>query len=141
MKPLEVKAELHRLVREFATSGFPDRDVQIVDEYIEVGEAGVAFEHICTQMLEYDLAITDLQRAALSKLGTAMKLEPRYWNRLRATSATVLSCEACAGAACAAGSGDGCRGPAPPGSGCLCSQRGRERCAPTALLRVSATRW
>jgi len=36
-------------------------------------------------MLDYDLAVTDLQRAALAKLGTAMKLKPRYWNRLRAT--------------------------------------------------------
>lgn len=60
----------------------PSSDVANVWELIEAGELGVAFEILCTQLYEYDVAVNDTTLAALSELGRYFMLDPRLWEDL-----------------------------------------------------------
>lgn len=81
----EIQAALLRAINDLAARGLPEVDVSTAVELTGVGEPGVAFEHVCTQLYEYDIAITDSEREILKELGTAMERKPEYWERLRRT--------------------------------------------------------
>jgi hypothetical protein len=46
------------------------------------GEPGVALENLCEQLLDQDAAVSAELLDELEKLGKAMGLNERYWNRL-----------------------------------------------------------
>lgn len=60
----------------------PPSDVDNVWELVEAGEPGVAFEILCTQLYEYDVAVKDTTLASLAELGTYFKFDPRLWEIL-----------------------------------------------------------
>lgn len=61
----------------------PERDIEFVQELLDVGEWGVAHEHICTQLFEYDATVPPEVVAELARLGEAMRLDPEAWLCLR----------------------------------------------------------
>jgi hypothetical protein len=60
-------------------------DVQNIWELIDVGEPGVAFELLCSQLYEYDAAVSPRTLDSLREIGTSMRLKPRQWEILRVT--------------------------------------------------------
>ena len=61
---------MDRLLRELADAAeLPASDLDSISVLIRAGEAQVALEALCTQIYEYDLDITDAQRARLVELG------------------------------------------------------------------------
>jgi len=75
----EIQAALLRAINDLAARGLPEIDVSTAVELTQVGEPGVAFEHVCTQLYEYDISVTDFEREVLKELGAAMEMKPEYW--------------------------------------------------------------
>ena len=62
----------------------PPSDVDNVWELVEAGEPGVAFETLCTQLYEYDVAVPGPTLASLAELGRYFKFDPKLWEILTA---------------------------------------------------------
>ena len=58
-------------------------ETQEARELIDVGEPGIAFELVCTQLDEHDAAVTPQLRESLEEVGTTLGLDPAYWKMLR----------------------------------------------------------
>ncbi len=64
-----------RLLRELAdASELPVSDLDSIAVLIRAGETQVALEALCTQIYEYDLGVTDAQRARLVELGDELSV-------------------------------------------------------------------
>jgi hypothetical protein len=46
------------------------------------GEPGVAYENLCVQLFEFDVQVNESQFYQIRKLGLAMRIQPKYWERL-----------------------------------------------------------
>ena len=79
----QIESELLRTINDLAAQGLPERDVRNALELTKAGEPGVALENLCTQLFEHDLAVSDMQRAMLEKLGAQMGLKSVHWTQLR----------------------------------------------------------
>ena len=79
---------LHEIERRFfavlgSLSGrMPSKDIEYTRTLIRAGESGVAFEHLCVQLVEHDQAVDRPTYEAIEWLGTTLRLEPEYWERL-----------------------------------------------------------
>ncbi len=51
---------------------------------VEAGERAVGLENLCTQIYEYDVKPAPDLIAEITDLGQAMRLNPKYWERLGA---------------------------------------------------------
>ena len=51
-------------------------------ELTRAGEPGIALENLCEQLFDNDSVVPDDLVDELAKLGTAMGLDEKYWNRL-----------------------------------------------------------
>ena len=60
----------------------PSSDVDNIWEFIEVGELGLALETLCTQLYEYDVAVSAKTLAGLADVGRFFLLKPRLWEVL-----------------------------------------------------------
>lgn len=76
-----IERRLRRIVRTL-NERLPEEDVDHILEFLEVGEWGLAFETLCTQLYEYDIAVPAPILAELADLGKAMKLDPELWEIL-----------------------------------------------------------
>jgi hypothetical protein len=77
----EVSAELEALLQQ-AGDDLPPDDRTNVTDLIEAGEFGVAFETLCTQLYEFDVAVPGDVRARLETLGRRLELDPALWKLL-----------------------------------------------------------
>jgi hypothetical protein len=59
----------------------PD-ETQQASDLIDVGEPGIAFELVCTQIYEHHAVVTQELRDSLQKLGTRIGVDPKYWRVL-----------------------------------------------------------
>jgi rRNA-processing protein FCF1 len=50
------------------------------------GERGVALENFCTQLLEYDVAVSSTVLKELKALAEEMGIDEKYWTRLEVHS-------------------------------------------------------
>lgn len=64
--------ELHRALADAV--GIPAADVDSAAVLISAGEWQVALETLCTQIYEYDLEVSDGQRALLNRLGRLLNV-------------------------------------------------------------------
>jgi hypothetical protein len=64
-------------------SDLPPGDVQSVWELIDAGELGVAFENLCTQIYEYEVAVDQATRSSLTAIGEYLGLDKRLWEVLK----------------------------------------------------------
>jgi hypothetical protein len=65
--------------------GLRSEDVENVEDLIRAGEWTVAFENLCTQLYEYDVAIPPATLVKISELGRDVGASPRYWQMLSAS--------------------------------------------------------
>ena len=63
--------------------GLPERDVDSVEELVQVREWAVALENLCTQLYEYDLPVPIETVRLMEEIGREVGVEERYWNILR----------------------------------------------------------
>ncbi|WP_433159646.1 MafI family immunity protein [Kribbella sp. CA-247076] len=52
-------------------------------ELIDVGEPGIAFELMCTQIHEYDATVSQQVKNSLQELCERLGLDSKYWKMLR----------------------------------------------------------
>jgi hypothetical protein len=79
MKALERK--FNTLLRELSTS-LTETDIEQIRELVNVGELGVAFEHFCTQLYEWDAMCSREQIDRMAYIGEAMGIKPAYWQTI-----------------------------------------------------------
>ncbi len=80
LAPEEITRRLHLVMD--AANDLPLRDVEQVEGLIQVGERGVAFENLCTQIYEYDIRLPSDLRDTFASIGEQLGVAARYWERL-----------------------------------------------------------
>lgn len=60
----------------------PAEDVANVWELVEVGELGISFETLCTQLYEYEVIPDPQLLRTLAEVGAFLGLDPDLWTRL-----------------------------------------------------------
>jgi hypothetical protein len=78
----ELIGKLRAVVLELEDS-LLSQEVEMIWELLDAGESAVAFEMLCSQLYEHDVAIETQTRGVLSELGAVMNLESRQWQILR----------------------------------------------------------
>jgi hypothetical protein len=71
----------HRILDEIA--GLDQREIERIEDLVQVGEFTVALENLCTQLYEYDVAVSDRTAIAIAAVGRTIGVEDRYWKMLR----------------------------------------------------------
>ncbi len=74
----KIKSELVEFINIFE-SFLPKDDIKSIQELVDVGEYGVAFENFCTQLHEYDVEVEESIVERLASIGTEMKLNKTLW--------------------------------------------------------------
>jgi hypothetical protein len=60
----------------------PAADVASIWELVEVGELGISFENLCTQLYEYEVIPDPELLGTLAEVGAFLGLDPDLWRRL-----------------------------------------------------------
>jgi hypothetical protein len=77
-----IERMLLHLVQKYA-GNFPAEQVAGMTELVQAGEAGIAFENLCTQLHEYDISVDEATVGQLKDIGSQMGIEPDYWEQLK----------------------------------------------------------
>lgn len=72
-----------RTVLEEVSAALPDENVQDARELLEHSEWGEALSLICTQLFEYDVAISGSTYDRIELLGRQMGMPPKEWTMLK----------------------------------------------------------
>ena len=70
----ELKKQLQSLLDAAELSGLSDQDIIIAKEFLEYNEAGLCFDHIITQLYEYDIEINRDTYLLIGDIGSKFKL-------------------------------------------------------------------
>lgn len=81
MGPEQVATTLRELVAAYA-SALPEGDAESMSSLVAAGELSLAFETLCTQLYEYDVAVRPADHESLARIGGAMGVAPRFWTVL-----------------------------------------------------------
>lgn len=57
--------------------------IEMIADLVKAGEPGVALENLCSELDEYDVIIPQPALIEIATLGTAMRIKPDYWQRLK----------------------------------------------------------
>jgi hypothetical protein len=76
-----LEAELKEIISIFDGHLPPDQLLEM-KELNAAGEPGVAYENLCVQLFEFDVQVNESQFYQIRKLGLAMRIQPKYWERL-----------------------------------------------------------
>lgn len=57
----------------------PQDQLSEMMDLVLAGEPGIALENCCTQLYEYDVTVPPNLLHRIVKIGTAMNLDPSYW--------------------------------------------------------------
>ena len=79
---MTVEIELTALADSFA-GRLPDSIIEDVKEYVDFREWGVAFNLLCEQLYEFDIAISESEWEQIENIGKALKLEDYSWIELK----------------------------------------------------------
>jgi hypothetical protein len=60
----------------------PASDITNLWEFVNVGEIGLAFETLCTQLYEYDIQVGAEAAELLKELGVYLEVDPAMWQLL-----------------------------------------------------------
>jgi hypothetical protein len=64
---------------QFLKATYPDEDLAMVREYIDVGEYGLAYDQMCITIAQRHTPLPPVLQRMLRSLGTRMKIDPRSW--------------------------------------------------------------
>jgi hypothetical protein len=62
--------------------GFPEDEIDKVEQLVQVGEWRVALENLCSQLYEYDVILSPDLLTAVSEIGREVGVDERYWSVL-----------------------------------------------------------
>lgn len=74
LTPEELTVRLHRVMD--AANGLPAEDIDQVETLIRVGERLVAFETLCTQLYEYEIALEEDLVRQMVEVGRHLGADP-----------------------------------------------------------------
>lgn len=60
----------------------PAAQVAEMQELAKAGEPGIAFENLCTQLYEYDVAIDSARLEMIAEVGRFMGIDDSFWQNL-----------------------------------------------------------
>ena len=80
---LEIQAKLVALLESAREIGLPADCLDSSIELAKAGEPGIALENFCSDLDDHELAVSPAMRAAIIELGSAMRLDEKYWKRLQ----------------------------------------------------------
>lgn len=66
------------------TPGFPEEEIDKIEELVQVGEWQIAFENLCTQLYEFGIVLPGGSLAMIAEIGREVGVEERYWSILEA---------------------------------------------------------
>ena len=78
----EIERKLLEEIQTYAGQ-LPADQVKDIADLAQAGEPGVAFENLCMQLYEYDIAVDNGMLSKLKSIGIAMGIESEYWDRLQ----------------------------------------------------------
>jgi hypothetical protein len=81
----EIEQRLLVLLDQCDGLGLPADRLLDMKDLTRHGEPGIALENLCSNLDDYDIAVPPALLAGLRELGTAMRLDERYWTRLKTT--------------------------------------------------------
>lgn len=79
----QLKAELSYLLA--AMTSFTPSEVAEVEQFLAVGEYGVAFETLCGIIKEEGKPVSSEIRPKIHELGERMKIDPDWWKEIAKT--------------------------------------------------------
>lgn len=82
MKLDKYEAELVRLIRRCHEAGLSAHDRDQMMELATHNEGTIALEHLCTQLYEYDIALSQETREAIRKLSKSYRVGDDYTSLL-----------------------------------------------------------
>jgi hypothetical protein len=77
-----VQTELLSVIEIFKDH-LPADQLADMDELTKVGEPGIAFENLCTQLYEFYVSIKPEHLEKLRAIGLSMGISSKYWERLK----------------------------------------------------------
>lgn len=77
----QTEAELQAVLTQ-AVGLLPQDQLDDMAALVRAGEPGIALENFCSQLFEYDIAVPIAIVHAISRLGSGMGIDPKYWKRL-----------------------------------------------------------
>jgi hypothetical protein len=81
MELREIESALVNAIGEFSGQ-LPPEQLDGMRELAKAGEQGIALENLLAQIAEYQVAVNVGTLETLRKLGLAMGIDPKYWNRI-----------------------------------------------------------
>lgn len=79
----EVIRAFPSLVEDCCALGLPSADCDNVRALVDGFEPGVAFEILCDQLFEHDIAVPTAVLNRLARIGESMGIASEYWTSLR----------------------------------------------------------
>jgi hypothetical protein len=79
-----VEGEVTALITAF-DGLIPPEQLQDMKDLTSAGEQGIAYENLYTQLFEFDIELSEVQLSSIRKVGLAMGIKPKYWERLNTT--------------------------------------------------------
>lgn len=76
-----IKEAVRQLTVAFEST-LPADDVDIAREYLSHNERGIAYEHLCSQLAEFQIPISQSSYEQIVAVGTQMRLPPTNWEQL-----------------------------------------------------------
>ncbi|MBS0656365.1 MAG: MafI family immunity protein [Verrucomicrobia bacterium] len=64
-------------------NNLPAEDVEEINDYITHGECGVAYDHLVSQLFEYDISISSETYELIAEFGKFMGYEESEWGHLK----------------------------------------------------------
>ena len=71
-----------RVVLALFSDRLPPLELEDLESLAIAGESAVAFENLCVQLYEYDVALVPEELARLAQVGELMRIDPSYWQKL-----------------------------------------------------------
>ncbi|MFC0514394.1 MafI family immunity protein [Mucilaginibacter angelicae] len=73
-KERKIKSRILTLINLAGQLGLNEKDIKVAEEYLEYYEWGLSFEHLITQIFEYDVEIDQLFYKMVSDIAVDLKL-------------------------------------------------------------------
>lgn len=61
----------------------PESDVVMMTQALDAGEPAVAYEHLCVQIDELEIPLTQESLDAIEFTGRSLRVDPSYWEVLK----------------------------------------------------------
>ena len=82
MDIFEIKAAFFTIIDSVDDNEIPSERIQDMRELTAAGDTDTALESLCSNLDDFDIAITEDILSLIREIGQAMRINPKYWERL-----------------------------------------------------------